>query len=108
VNDLPRDEAAARRVSAVKIQRDYERLFAQFQTITKDHTSIRVERSIPANSNSDTFSNAYDNSASGPVAFQQQQMMHELVDVDEAIIEEREKDIRKINEDLHLVNEMFR
>jgi hypothetical protein len=108
VNDLPRDEAAARRVSAVKIQRDYDRLFGQFQAITKDHGSIRVERSIPANSNSDTFSNAYDNSASSPITFQKQNLMHELVDVDEAIIEEREKDIKKINEDLHLVNEMFR
>jgi phosphoenolpyruvate-protein kinase (PTS system EI component) len=112
VNELPREEAAARRVSAVKMQRDYDRVFNQYQAIIKDHSSIRVDRSIPTKSHNDTFSNAYDNSNAGQNNYQQQQqqqtVMHELVDVDDAIIEEREQDIRKINQDLHIVNEMFR
>jgi phosphoenolpyruvate-protein kinase (PTS system EI component) len=111
VNELPREEATARRVSAVKLQRDYDRVFSQYQAIIKDHSSIRVDRSIPTNSgHNETFSNAYDNSNTGQSNYQHQQqtMMHELVDVDDAIIEEREQDIRKINQDLHIVNEMFR
>lgn len=109
VNELPREEAAARRVSAVKLQRDYDRVFSQYQAIVRDHASLRVDRSLSASSKNESFSNAYDNSATGQEPnIQQQKLMHELVDVDEAIIEEREKDIKKINEDLHLVNEMFR
>lgn len=110
VNELPREEATARRVSAVKLQRDYDRVFNQYQAIIKDHSSIRVDRSIPTNSHNDTFSNAYDNSNAGQSNYQQKQqtLMHELIDVDDAIIEEREQDIRKINQDLHIVNEMFR
>lgn len=109
VNELPREEASSRRVSAVKLQRDYDRVFSQYQSILRDHANLRVDRSIQAASTNDSFSNAYDNSNVGhQTNFQQQKLMHELIDVDEAIIEEREKDIKKINEDLHLVNEMFR
>lgn len=115
VNNLPREEGASRRVSVVKLQRDYERVSTQFQNIQKDHTTLRVDRTTQGNSSPDNFSNAYDNSQNGTPQYQQyqqqqqqQQIMHELVDVDDAIIEERERDIKKINQELLLVNEMFR
>lgn len=115
VNNLPREEGTSRRVGVVKLQRDYERVSTQFQSIQKDHTSLRVDRTAQGNNSPDNFSNAYDNSQNDPSQFQQQQkqqqqqqFMHELIDVDDAIIEERERDIKKINQELLLVNEMFR
>ena len=109
VNSLPREEATSRRVSVVKLQRDYERLSLQFTNLQKDHGALRVDRTIQ-NPSSDSFSNAYDNSQNAPPLQQQQQQqfMPQLNDVDDAIIEERERDIKKINQDLHLVNEMFK
>jgi hypothetical protein len=116
VNALPRDQAVARRVSVVKLQKDYEKIKVQYQTILSNYSTIRVDRSAGTSGNADgSFSNAYDNSAGGFSAPQgrQQQQQHQMIqlqgqDVEDMIIEEREKDIQKINHDLVLVNEMFR
>lgn len=106
-----------RRVSVVKLQKDYERVKQQHQTILSNYSTVRVDRNAGTSSGRSaggSFSNAYDNSAGvdvGPHGSQQQQ--HHILqlqgqDVEDMIIEERAKDIQKINQDLVLVNEMFR
>jgi len=106
-------------VSVVKLQKDHERVKVLYQNILKNYSVIRVDRnSSPApgsrdGKSSETFSAAYDNSDSASPSSQrkqqqQQQLMLQGEDVDMAIIEERERDIKKINHDLVMVNEMFR
>ena len=115
VNALPREEAVGRRVSVVKLQKDYERVKTQYQTILSNYSTLRVDRSAgaggrdsdgPLSAAFDTDLSTTDSQRGGQR--QQQAMLLHGQDVDDAIIEEREQDIRKINQDLVLVNEMFR
>ncbi|CAE7592611.1 SYP22 [Symbiodinium microadriaticum] len=114
VNALPRDQAVGRRVSVVKLQKDYERVKLQYQTILSNYASMRVDRTsaAAARSSDGTLSTTYDSGSAGAdqqfSGQKQQALMMQGQDVDDAIIEEREKDIKKINHDLVLVNEMFR
>ena len=115
VNALPREEAVGRRVSVVKLQKDHERVKTQYQTILSNYSTVRVDRSAGATRDTDgSFSAAFDtdlgstDSPRGRQQQQQQALMLHGQDVDDAIIEEREQDIKKINQDLVLVNEMFR
>ena len=114
---LPRTEAAAPRAALGKLQKDLERLRVTMQAVASDSAQLRVS----AEAETDPAASAWRilSSPDGQQQQQQQQLqplqqqlvlkplMHEQ-DVDQMIIEERERDIKKLNHDLTLVNEMFK
>jgi len=119
---MSRTEAAAPRAALGKLQKDLERLRGTMQSVANDVALLRVS----AEAETDPAASAWrilspGGSSDGqqqqqyqqqPQLQQQQQLvlkplMHEQ-DVDQMIIEERERDIKKLNNDLALVNEMFK
>eukprot|EP01038_Epipyxis_sp_PR26KG_P012875 gene12875-17253_t len=123
---LPRTESAAKRAQLGKLQKDFERLKVSVQSLLSESQLIKVSLDIPE---SDTFArtgdtssknraNSNDNFVGGGVGrgggFMQDQQLMQLKpvmqghEVDEAIMEERERDIKKMNQDLMMVNEMFK
>lgn len=101
VNTLPREKAASQKVTIVKLQKDHDRMKNLYQTLVRDHSNLRVDR--VAGHSQGSNQNPFDSVAQQ----HQEQLMMQPQDVDEALIEEREQDIQKINNDLVLVNEMF-
>lgn len=102
VNALPREKSASQKVTIVKLQKDLDRMKTLHQTLARDHSNLRVDR--VAGNNNQNNQNPFNNNNSQ----QQEQLMMQPQDVDDALIEERDKDIQKINDDLVLVNEMFK
>ena len=114
---MPRTESGPKRATLGKLQKDFERLKVSVQSISSESSLVKV--SLDGVSN-DTFSRT--EGFSGPDKIQQNSVDSSKVlkqdlqlkplmqgrEVDEAIMEERERDIQKINKDLLLVNEMFK
>eukprot|EP01036_Dinobryon_divergens_P032838 gene32838-42516_t len=112
---LPRTEAAAPRAALGKLQKDLDRLRVTMQAVASDAAQLRVS----AEAETDPAASAWRilSSPDGQQQQQQQQqqqplqqqlvlkpLMHEQ-DVDQMIIEERERDIKKLNHDLSLIVE---
>ena len=114
---MSRTEAAAPRAALSKLQKDLERLRGTMQSVASDVSLLRVS----AEAETDPAASAWRILSPGGSSDEQQQqyqqqqpqqlalkpLMHEQ-DVDQMIIEERERDIKKLNHDLALVNEMFK
>ena len=134
LESIPRTEAASKRTTLAKLQKDFERIKVNVQAISSESALIKVTRE--AGGESERF-NRTGNGSSGksnnfdandqymsggnqsirdlpapPLHQTQQQMTLKPVlsgrEVDDAIMEERERDILKMNQDLALVNEMFK
>lgn len=133
LDNIPRTEAASKRTTLAKLLKDYDRIKVHVQAISSESALIKVTREAGGDSekfsrtgnNNVTFSNNNnynDRYVSGgnqstrdlPVPPQQQQQQLTLKpvltgrEVDDAIMEERERDILKMNQDLLMVNEMFK
>lgn len=122
-------EIAQKRIALSKLQKDFERVKVGMQAITSESALIKVTPVANSNgegaggmgiftggrfsrtediehstNNNGNQSNGSSNDREGPILIQ-----HMVgAEVDAAIMEERERDIRKINKDLALVNEMFK
>jgi t-SNARE complex subunit (syntaxin) len=124
LDNLPRNEIASRRASIAKLQKDFDRIKVALPGIASDAATIKVNRDIvvasSASASSSRFVRMSNNSneqlPTHPVQQQMQQKqqqthMHPVIieqDIEEMIIEERNRDILKINQDLQKVNEIFR
>jgi hypothetical protein len=86
------------------LQKDFERVKLGIQGVTREASSIEISRDEQSAMQETAPSNNNTTSLPGGIKLLQTMQGKE---VDEAIMEERERDIRKINEDLLLVKEMF-
>lgn len=118
LDSMPRSEIAQKRIALAKLQKDFEKVKIGVQALVNESSLIQVQP--VAGAASDGFSRTGGNGSEssgfdGPSSGGQQQMQAPRFiqtlqgqDVDDAIMEERERDIRKMNQDLAMVNEMFR
>lgn len=104
----PRPTVAQKRIALGKLSKDFDRLRGTLSAITNECNAIQVSAvSEPGgffrNGGGDTTDN-------GKQQMNQLQLVQTLqgTDVDEAIQRERERDLKKINQDLAMVNEMFK
>jgi hypothetical protein len=104
VDAMSKNDGLQKRVAVIKLQKDFERVKLGIQGVTREASSIEISRD-EQNAKSETNPSATATSLPGGMKLLQTMQGKE---VDEAIMEERERDIRKINEDLLLVKEMFR
>jgi hypothetical protein len=116
---MSRTEAAAPRAALSKLQKDLERLRGTMQSVASDVSLLRVSaeaetdpaasawRILSPGGSSDEQQQQYQQQQQQPQQLALKPLMHEQ-DVDQMIIEERERDIKKLNHDLALVNEMFK
>eukprot|EP01035_Chromulina_nebulosa_P020588 gene20588-26696_t len=115
---LPRAEVAQKRLGLGKLQKDYDRLKTLLQGLSNESSLIKISATDSISNNSKRSSNninddimnsdrIVDDSGRG---FGKEKTLIALkeVDIDSLIIEERERDIKKINHDILLVNEMFK
>lgn len=105
----PRPVVAQKRIALGKLSKDFDRLKGTLSAITNECNAIRVT-SVPE-SNGSLRTGAEDGAGSSDKQhLNQLQLIQTLQgkDVDEAIQRERERDLRKINQDLAMVNEMFK
>lgn len=118
-----RVDIAQKRLALSKLLKDDDRLKMMIQALSSESSSLRVTLDIETNSSKNNkddslaklTKNIKDEADDrGKGSRQQQQQQHQQMiaikgeDVDVMILEERERDIRRINEDIALVNEMFR
>ena len=106
MDQQPRAAVAQKRIALGKLSKDFDRLRSTLSAISMECSGIRAsqnaENSFPRTVTEDDHND--------------RQKMHQLQliqtlqgkDVDEAIQRERERDLRKINQDLAMVNEMFK
>lgn len=113
---MPRTDAATLRATLGKLQKDFERIKAQIISISNDVSILRVTKDIDPSGTSSYGGLIITPSSDGqPQQLQPQQQQQVVLkplmqeqDVDQMIIEERERDIKKLNHDIALVNEMFK
>ena len=113
-------EVAQRRIALGKLAKDFDKIKVSIQSISADANLITVDASsgsgalggrIVRNGVSETRREEPLSASAGQRQMQMQEPMLQMMvgeDVDEAIAEERAKEILKMNQDLHLVNEMMR
>jgi hypothetical protein len=108
----------------IKLQKDFDRVRPFVQTMIRDCAAIKAvnysgsgpsSASGGAGRSADGGGSRYDGGGSGASASSGNMKSREPIliqatvqDVDELILEERERDIMKINRDIVLVNEMFK
>lgn len=119
---LPRQEAAPKRTALGKLQKDFDRIKINMQALSSESALIKISHDM---GESESFNRIGEVTTNGmqreshqtgdgggaPMDQQQKLALVPLMqgnEVDDAIMEEREKDIRKMNQDLALVNEMFK
>ncbi len=116
-------ELAQKRIALGKLSKDFEKIKASMQAISSEASSIQVTNEAGGSSLSGKFiTHGSDDtrrpegveSSSGFGSSRQKQLLLEPKltmqgqEVDDAIQEERERDIKKMNQDLLMVNEMMR
>lgn len=125
--DSNKNASTTERAMLQKLNKDFERIKSSAASLGSEATLIKVvreESSAPAesfnrinNSSVNNKTNAVVDDGSngkkgqGPVVLQQEQLQMtklQVYDVDEAIILERERDIKRLNHDLELVNDMYK
>ena len=97
---------AQKRIALGKLSKDFDRLKGALSSIAMECNALRVTQT----NEKDFFRTSAEDESNERQNIQQLQHMQTLQgkDVDEAIQRERERDLRKINQDLAMVNEMFR
>ena len=93
------------------MQKDFERVKVNVQSLVSESALIKITTNDNTFRNSKTDDVLTDELNSNRTVFQSQFIIHNTMsgqEVDDAIMAERERDIKKMNQDLLLVNEMFR
>lgn len=126
LENLPRNEIASKRASLAKLQKDFDRIKVALPGVISDASLIKVDRGMVGtgsskSNNGSGFMRVTSSSQKGiPTppgqGGRQQQQLQQMPkvpvlieqDIDEMIIEERNRDIQKLNSDLIKVNEIFR
>ena len=109
IEALPRTaESAQKRIALGKLQKDFERVRVGISQIATEVNLIKVNKDYgePSDNNSSSlgvFKGMGDSEVIAPNV-----MVMQGKEVDDLIMEERERDIKKLHTDLALVNEMFR
>ena len=100
---------AQKRIALGKLSKDFDRLKSTLSAITSECGAIRVSSVNEINGYFRTGGDD-DKMSSDRQNVNQLQLVQTLQgkDVDEAIQRERERDLRKIKQDLAMVNEMFK
>lgn len=134
---MPRTEAAPKRTAVGKLQKDFERIKMNVQALSSEASLIKVSQELAGKEsfarvgggagssggagrrNTPSSGNIFDERPPLPPEEQQQQQQFQTKsglqiqnmlqdrEIDEAIMAERERDIKKLNNDIRLVNEMF-
>lgn len=119
LDQLPRTEIAQKRITLSKLSKDFERVRQLVVLAITESQSLKIDKFSESEDSKTGSGNpkpstdgdkgsifrADKRGAGGQVQFQSQ--IHGQA-VDDLIAEERERDIKKMNQDLRLVNEMFR
>ena len=130
--NLPKNEVAARRIAVGKLLKDFERVKALVHVQVSEASLIKVAANADGANNGAGFGGGGGGAAgsvfrvaggrggpqdfnltSDPASPTEGKLVPKLIqtlqgqDVDELILEERERDIKKMNQDLQLVHEMF-
>lgn len=122
IDAMPRNEGAMQRATVSKLFKDYERLKVSLEGIQSESQLIKTQAggagvetfnrtthsssSTTTSSSSSTFQH-YEHREQSQTQKLDIKPLVQLQDIDEIILEERERDIKKINEDLAMVNDMF-
>jgi hypothetical protein len=111
-------EVAQKRLAIVKLQKDFERLKIEFNGILNIYPTLKVKSNDPAPSKQTGraifHSIGGDDEIREPEQSRQSAGMGTMKvlavqqDVDQMLREERERDLKKMNQDLVLVNEMMK
>ena len=115
-------DAGLQRAGLSKLYKDYERLKVTMESLSSESQLVKVHVGGNNSENTEAFartgnyvpneadSSAKSNNNTGNLQKQAIVMkpLIQIQDIDELIIEEREREIKKINEDLFLVNDMFK
>jgi hypothetical protein len=126
---IPKIDAASKRTALSKLQKDFERIKINIQAIQSESSLIKVSMDLAGTENFNRIGDASsaaskpsradlrpaggiagstdDDNLPLPPTLKLMPLMQGQ-EVDDAIMEERERDIRKINQDLAMVNEMFK
>jgi len=121
LDQLPRAEIAKSRIALGKLSKDFERVKATVVLMISEAGMVKVEVEADAASGGGkgggandtvfkmgTQSNSPAKDSKGGKGGMQFQNQLQGQEVDDLIAEERERDILKMNQDLRLVNEMFK
>lgn len=106
---LAKGEGQQARVALVKLQKDYERVRDGIQGVIRDAYAVEIsEEELHIQGAASVAGNGGVGSGNQTV-FQQPRLIQAMQgrEVDEALMQERERDIKQINQDLVLVKEMF-
>lgn len=115
---MPRNDSSLQRATISKLYKDYERLKVSLDALFSESQLIKASE----NTQSESFARVGEIHKSQPLEEQetvfkfqtgseQTLVLKPLIqehNIDEVIIEEREREILKLNSDLVLVNDMFR
>jgi len=108
-------ESIQNRQTLAKLLKDFELLKNKLNQLFEQSNQIKITDYNSNNNNFNQNSTNFDNNSNennimGPTATDGPRLIraYKEKDVDTAIMEERERDIRKINQDLRIVNEMFK
>lgn len=106
---LAKGEGQQARVALVKLQKDFERARSGIQGVMRDAQSVEISEEELHIQGAASVAGAEGGGSNQTVSTQPRliQAMQGR-EVDEALMEERERDIKQINEDLVLVKEMFK
>jgi t-SNARE complex subunit (syntaxin) len=116
LDQLPRTSVAQKRIALGKLMKDFDRVKLTLNAIVGESATIKVAAPTSSSSSSSSSSskgsgkNPFDDEEGTNFNSRQPRLIQTLQgkEVDEAIVRERERDLRKINRDLQLVNEMFK
>lgn len=107
IESLPRTaESAQKRIALGKLQKDFERVRVGISQISTEVNLIKVNKDYGEASDGNSlgvFKGMGESEVIAPNV-----MVMQGKEVDDLIMEERERDIKKLHTDLALVNEMFR
>lgn len=107
IESLPRTaETAQKRIALGKLQKDFERVRVGISQISSEVNLIKVNKDYGETSDGNSlgvFKGMGESEVIAPNV-----MVMQGKEVDDLIMEERERDIKKLHTDLALVNEMFR
>ena len=107
LDQMPRTAVAQKRIALGKLLKDFERVKTTLNAVVGESAAIKV--AAPSSSSGGGGGNPFDEDG-GDLNGRQPRLIQTMQgkEVDDAIMRERERDLRKINRDLQLVNEMFK
>ena len=110
LDQMPRTAVAQKRIALGKLMKDYDRVKTTLNAVVGESAAIKVAVPSSSSGGGGGGGNPFDEDDGGGLNSRQPRLIQTLQgkEVDDAIMLERERDLRKINRDLQLVNEMFK